>query len=59
MFDRQNGALDQTAANNSASALGAKVHFLGRPESYIPRTQAVIARETHMSWIFMAGERVC
>jgi hypothetical protein len=53
----QNGALDQTTANDSASALRAKVDFLSRPES-IPRPQAVIARETHMSWVFMAGERV-
>jgi aminoglycoside phosphotransferase family enzyme len=58
MLNRQNGALDQTAANDSASTLAAKVDFLSRPESYIPRPQAVLARETHMSWVFMAGERV-
>src|SRR6516162_9939017 len=58
MLNRKNGALDQTAANDSASALAAKVDFLSRPESYIPRPQAVVARETHMSWVFMAGERV-
>jgi hypothetical protein len=32
-LNRQNGALDQTAANDSASALAAKVDFLSRPES--------------------------
>ena len=48
MLNRQNGALDQTAANDSASALAAKVDFLSRPESYSPRPQAVVARETHM-----------
>src|SRR6516162_1712744 len=58
MLNRKNGALDQTAANDSASALAAKVDFLSRPESYIPRPQAVVARETHMSWVFMVGERV-
>src|SRR6516225_1198121 len=46
MLNRQNGALDQTAANDSASALAAKLDFLSRPESYIQRPQAVVARET-------------
>ena len=36
-LNRQNGALDQTAANDSASALAARVDFLSRPKSYIPR----------------------
>ena len=47
MLNRQNGALDQTAAKDSASTLAAKVDFLSRPDSYIPRHQAVGARETH------------
>lgn len=55
----------QTAAGGSpfgrdAPTLGDKVGFLGRAASY-PCDAAVgqvIARETHMSWVFMAGDRV-
>src|SRR5690606_15001688 len=38
--------------------LSAKVEFLSRPESYGPAPVEVAARETHMSWVFLAGERV-
>ncbi len=36
----------------------AKVAFLSRPETYSPAPGTVIVRETHMSWVFLAGERV-
>jgi aminoglycoside phosphotransferase family enzyme len=39
-------------------ALARKVAFLSRPDSYQPVPEAVVARETHMSWVFMAGDRV-
>ncbi len=50
--------LSTDAENNSAAALARKVDFLSRPDSYTPRPNEVRARETHMSWVFMNGERV-
>jgi len=41
-----------------APSLGDKVRFLGRPEAYSGAPEQVVARETHMSWVFMAGDRV-
>ena len=38
--------------------LDAKLAFLSRPESYRPAPAEVVRRETHMSWVFLAGERV-
>ncbi len=35
-----------------------KVRFLSRPDSYAHDVKDVIARETHMSWVLMAGDRV-
>ena len=35
-----------------------KVAFLSRPDSYTPAPEMVTVRETHMSWVFMAGDRV-
>ncbi|MBB2175603.1 hypothetical protein HLH21_06615 [Gluconacetobacter johannae] len=35
-----------------------KVQFLSRPQSYAGSIKTVIARETHMSWVFLAGPRV-
>lgn len=58
MLDRHNESLGQDAENNSATALARKVRFLSRPDSYVPAPQTVVTRETHMSWVFMAGERV-
>jgi aminoglycoside phosphotransferase family enzyme len=52
---------DPTEAGGSpaaAPALGDKVAFLGRPQSYPFAVDAVTARETHMSWVFLAGDRV-
>jgi uncharacterized protein len=48
--------LGLTCAN--APTLEAKVHFLSRPSSYPHRPDHVSAKETHMSWVFLAGERV-
>ena len=39
-------------------ALAEKVAFLGRPSSYPHRPASVIAHETHMSWVFLAGDLV-
>lgn len=37
--------------------LAAKVEFLSRPEAYAHPTGEVARRETHMSWVFLAGDR--
>jgi len=42
----------------SAAALAAKVDFLSRPASYDPPPLRVDIRETHMSWVFLAGATV-
>jgi aminoglycoside phosphotransferase family enzyme len=38
--------------------LAEKVAFLSRPEAYPGRPSPVLTRETHMSWVFLAGDRV-
>lgn len=38
--------------------LAEKVTFLSRPQSYSHRPSDVAVKETHMSWVFLAGERV-
>lgn len=42
----------------SAPTLDQKVAFLGWPGAYSPPVENVVRRETHMSWVFLAGERV-
>jgi aminoglycoside phosphotransferase family enzyme len=44
-----------TEANEPA--LASKVAFLSRPQAYCDHPPDVIGRETHMSWVFLAGER--
>jgi aminoglycoside phosphotransferase family enzyme len=39
-------------------SLADKVAFLSRPDTYVHQVDAVIPRETHMSWVFLAGDRV-
>ncbi len=46
------------AAANGAPTLADKVAFLGRPSAYDPAPDSVTPRETHMSWVFLAGDRV-
>jgi len=38
--------------------LAAKVEFLSHPEAYPHAPAGVEPRETHMSWVFLAGDRV-
>jgi aminoglycoside phosphotransferase family enzyme len=40
------------------STLEDKVAFLRRPQSYAHSPSDVLTRETHMSWVFLAGNRV-
>jgi aminoglycoside phosphotransferase family enzyme len=39
-------------------ALDAKVAYLSRPDAYPMPRSSVVVRETHMSWVFLAGDRV-
>ena len=57
MLDRQYELLGPDTEGDPAS-LGRKVRFLSRPDSYTPAPETVTVRETHMSWVFMAGDRV-
>jgi aminoglycoside phosphotransferase family enzyme len=41
-----------------ALTLAAKVEFLSRPSTYDPALSQVDIRETHMSWVFLAGGTV-
>jgi aminoglycoside phosphotransferase family enzyme len=41
-----------------AVSLEAKVAFLSRPDAYAQPLHDVARRETHMSWVFLAGEKV-
>ena len=41
-----------------AVSVGEKVAFLSRPETYPHRVDGVTVRETHMSFLFLAGPRV-
>ena len=38
--------------------LSDKVNFLTRAEAYAPTSGQVTLRETHMSWVFLVGDRV-
>ena len=44
--------------NSAGPTLDAKVSFLSRPDTYRPIPAEVVRRETHMSWVFLAGDRV-
>ena len=45
-------------ADPDAATLGDKVRFLSDPAAYVPVPEQVVTRETHMSWVFMADDRV-
>ena len=49
--------LGGSLGGQNAPALDDKVRFLSRPETYPGDVGRVVARETHMSWVFMAGDR--
>ena len=46
------------ARDRAAPTLAEKVAFLRQPDSYGGAPAQVIARETHMSWVFLAGDDV-
>src|SRR5512138_1025474 len=49
---------DGSVCDPDALTLGEKVRFLSHSAAYSCGPEQVVARETHMSWVFMAGERV-
>ena len=49
---------DVLTIDGPAVSLDAKVAFLGRPEAYDAAVSHVTCKETHMSWVFLAGEKV-
>jgi aminoglycoside phosphotransferase family enzyme len=44
--------------DGAGPTLDAKVSFLSRPDAYRPTPGEVVRRETHMSWVFLVGDRV-
>lgn len=50
-------AIEAFAQAHHAPTLEDKVRFLSDPASYRPRPHDVLTHETHMSWVFLAGER--
>ena len=50
--------LHALSIDGAGPTLDAKVSFLSRPEAYRPHPGDVLRRETHMSWVFLVGERV-
>jgi hypothetical protein len=46
------------STNGAGPSLDAKVSFLNRPDAYRPAPGEVVCRETHMSWVFLVGDRV-
>ena len=47
---------DRARHARAEDALAEKVAFLSRPDAYGPQVHTVSCRETHMSWVFLAGE---
>jgi aminoglycoside phosphotransferase family enzyme len=54
----RNDAVDEVSNRSDAVALAEKLAFLGCGEAYGLPPQLVSCRETHMSWVFFAGDRV-
>ena len=49
---------DDSACSPTAPTLEDKVHFLSHPATHSCAPNQMLTRETHMSWVFMAGQRV-
>jgi aminoglycoside phosphotransferase family enzyme len=46
------------ASGSNAPSLEQKVQYLSHPSTYPGAPEQVTLRETHMSWVFLAGDRV-
>jgi aminoglycoside phosphotransferase family enzyme len=49
---------EHVAASDGGPSLVVKVAFLASPSAYADRPSEVTCRETHMSWVFLAGDSV-
>ncbi len=58
VMPRPTGDAVSVCRGGDAPTLAEKVEFLSRPTSYEACPGPVVARETHMSWVFLVGERV-
>jgi uncharacterized protein len=56
LTDRHTGGAKQTSL--SPPSLADKIDFLRRADAYRPPVPAVTPHETHMSYVFLAGDRV-
>jgi aminoglycoside phosphotransferase family enzyme len=56
--EEPNVSAESTAGGEEAVTLAQKIAFLGSPAAYAHAPTEVARRETHMSWIFLAGDRV-
>jgi aminoglycoside phosphotransferase family enzyme len=54
----QEWRVHDAAIQKNEQALASKVEFLSRPETYGIATGSVTCLETHMSWVFLAGNLV-
>jgi aminoglycoside phosphotransferase family enzyme len=45
-------------AEAETASLADKVALLSRPEAYRPQPRQVTCKQTHMSWVFLAGDKV-
>jgi uncharacterized protein len=54
---QQTPAVTNDAASGATATLADEVAFLGRPEAYPHPAREVICKQTHMSWVFLAGDK--
>lgn len=50
--------MQELSTNAAEPTLDAKVEFLSGPDAYRSLAGEVVRRETHMSWVFLVGDRV-
>jgi aminoglycoside phosphotransferase family enzyme len=55
---REAEAFEASPNHPEAATLAQKVEFLRRPAAYLHAPSQVTSRETHMSWVFLAGDKV-
>lgn len=60
MVSQPTGAMASSSGieDKRGVTLDEKVRFLSQPSSYSHAPRSVTSKETHMSWIFLAGDRV-
>ncbi len=54
---QQTPAATNDTASGATATLADKVAFLGRPEAYPHSPREVASKQTHMSWVFLAGDK--